>query len=90
MAVIHISENDASRDLVDAMARAYAGEEVIIDNGRFTVAVVPSVVPPSRSLTACIERLSEDSTAVIDEGFAQDINEAVQAHRESLNPPVWD
>jgi len=42
MAVIHISETDAARDLVSAMARAHAGEEIILDNGEFTVAIVPS------------------------------------------------
>jgi antitoxin (DNA-binding transcriptional repressor) of toxin-antitoxin stability system len=41
MAVIHISEAEAARDLSGIMARVYAGEEVIISNGTLTVAVVP-------------------------------------------------
>jgi hypothetical protein len=34
--------------------------------------------------------LPEDSPAVIDEDFARDVEEAVAAHREPLNPPAWD
>jgi hypothetical protein len=34
--------------------------------------------------------LPEDSAAVMDEGFAQDVEAAVAAHREPLNPPSWD
>jgi len=90
MAVIHISESEAARDLANAMARVYAGEEVIIDNGKLTVAMVSTPVPPRRSIADCIALLPEDSTAVIDEGFARDVMEAVEAHREPLNPPSWD
>lgn len=90
MAVIHISESEAARDLADAMARVYTGEEIIIDNGRLTVAMVPTPVPPRRSIADCIALLPEDSTAVIDEAFARDVMEAVEAHREPLSPPSWD
>jgi hypothetical protein len=90
MAVIHISESEAARDLADAMARVYTGEEIIIDNGRLTVAMVPTSVPPRRSIADCIALLPENSTAVIDEAFARDVMEAVEAHREPLSPPSWD
>jgi hypothetical protein len=36
------------------------------------------------------ESAPEDSTATIDKGFARDVQEAVAAHREPLNPPAWD
>lgn len=89
MAVIHISEAEAARDLADAMARVYAGEEVVIDNGKLTVAMVPTPVPPRRSIAECIALLPEGSTAIMDEAFARDVSEAVEAHREPLNPPSW-
>lgn len=90
MAVIHISETEAARELADAMARVYAGEEVVIDNGTLTVAMVPTPVPARRSIADCIALLPEDSTAVIDDTFARDVEEAVNAHREPLDPPSWD
>jgi hypothetical protein len=34
--------------------------------------------------------LPADSTATIDAGFAGDAEAAIAAHRESLEPPVWD
>jgi hypothetical protein len=30
------------------------------------------------------------STATLDEGFARDLEEAINSHREPLNPPAWD
>jgi hypothetical protein len=32
----------------------------------------------------------ENSPATIDEDFPRDVEEAVAAHREPLNPPAWD
>ena len=90
MAVIHISEAEAARDLAGVMARVYAGEEVIIENGTFAVAMVPTPVPPRRSIADCIALLPEGSTATIDEAFAKDVEAAIEAHREPLNPPAWD
>jgi len=90
MAVIHISEAEAARDLAGVMARVYAGEEVIIENGTLAVAMVPTPVPPRRSIADCIALLPEGSTATIDEDFAKDVEAAIEAHREPLNPPAWD
>ncbi len=90
MAVIHISEADAARDFAGLMARVRAGAEVVIEDGTLAVAVVRAVVPPRRTIAECIALLPEDSTAVIDEDFARDVQEAVELHREPLTPPVWD
>jgi hypothetical protein len=54
------------------------------------VAVLRTPAPPRRSIEECIALLPEDSTATIDEDFARDVQEAVAAHREPLNPPAWD
>jgi hypothetical protein len=34
--------------------------------------------------------LAEDSTAVVDPDFAQNVQAAVDSHREPLNSSVWD
>jgi antitoxin (DNA-binding transcriptional repressor) of toxin-antitoxin stability system len=90
MAVIHISESEAVRDFAGLLARVRAGAEVVIEDGAFPVAVVHMPVPPRRSIAECIAMLPEDSSATIDEDFARDVEEAVAAHREPLNPPAWD
>jgi len=90
MAVIHISESDAVRDFAGLLARVRAGAEVVIEDGALPVAVVHTPTPPRRSIADCIAMLPEDSSATIDEDFARDVAEAVEAHRESLNPTAWD
>ena len=90
MAVIHISEAEAARDFAGLLARVRAGAEVVIEDGSLTVAVLHTPVPPRRSIEECIALLPERSPATIDEDFARDVEEAVAAHREPLNPPAWD
>jgi antitoxin (DNA-binding transcriptional repressor) of toxin-antitoxin stability system len=90
MAVIHISEAEATRDFAALLARVRAGAEVVIEDGPLTVAVLHTPAPPRRSIEECIALLPEDSPATIDEDFARDVEEAVAAHREPLNPPAWD
>lgn len=90
MAVIHISETEAVRDFAGLLARVRAGAEVVIDDGAMAVAVLHTPLPVRRSIAECIAMLPEDSSATIDEDFARDVEEAVAAHREPLNPPAWD
>ena len=94
MAVVHILEGEAARELASIMARVYAGEEIIIDNGTMTVAMVPSVVPSRRSVSECIARARKHEqeageAPVLDPDFAGDIEEIVH-NRKPWNPPAWD
>jgi antitoxin (DNA-binding transcriptional repressor) of toxin-antitoxin stability system len=90
MGTIHISANEAARNFADLLSRVRAGAEVLIDDGSRTVAVLHTPAPLRRSIEECIALLPEDSPAVIDEDFARDVEEAVAAHREPLNPPAWN
>jgi antitoxin (DNA-binding transcriptional repressor) of toxin-antitoxin stability system len=90
MVTIHISVGEAARDFASVLAHVRAGAEVVIENGSEPVAVMHTPVPPRRSIEECIALLPEDSTATIDEDFARDVEEAVAAHREPLNPSAWD
>lgn len=90
MSVIHISESEAARDFRALMARVKSGDEIVIESHSQPVAVLHMPVPARRSIEECIALLSEDSPATIDEDFARDVSEAVEAHREPLTPPAWD
>jgi antitoxin (DNA-binding transcriptional repressor) of toxin-antitoxin stability system len=90
MATFHISEIEAARDFAALLARVRAGAEVVIESNTTPVAVLRMPVPPRRSIEECIALLPADSDATIDEDFASDVAAAVAAHRETLNPPVWD
>jgi antitoxin (DNA-binding transcriptional repressor) of toxin-antitoxin stability system len=87
---IHISEADAARNFEALMARVRAGAEIVIEDGKLPVAVLHAPVPPRRTIEECIALLPEDSSAMIDDDFARDVEEAVAAHREPLSPPAWD
>ena len=90
MATIRISEAEAIRDIADLLARVRAGAEIVIEADTAPVAVLRTPAPLHRTIEECIALLPEDSTATIDEDFARDVQEAVAAHREALNPPAWD
>ena len=65
-------------------------EEIIIERDAQSVAVLRSAVPPRRKISECIALLSNDSSAIIDPDFANDVEAAIAAHREPLEPPAWD
>jgi antitoxin (DNA-binding transcriptional repressor) of toxin-antitoxin stability system len=90
MATIHISATEAARDFAGLLDRVRAGEQVVIEDGPLTVAVLHTPAPPRRSIEECVALLPEDSPATSDVGFAGDVEAAVAAHREPLNPPAWD
>jgi antitoxin (DNA-binding transcriptional repressor) of toxin-antitoxin stability system len=90
VATIYISATEAARDFASLLARVRAGAEVVIEDGTLTVAVLQPPVPLRRSIEECLALLPEDSPATIDEDFARDVEEAVAANRESLNPASWD
>jgi len=90
MATIHISEADAVRDFAGLLAHVRLGVEIVIENGAYPPAVLRTAAPLRRSIEECIALLPADSPATIDEEFASDVEAAINAHREPLNPPAWD
>jgi antitoxin (DNA-binding transcriptional repressor) of toxin-antitoxin stability system len=92
MAVIHISEADAVRDFAALMARVREGAEVVIESDERAIAVMrPATVGPGRLLSDSIATAeARGSTATLDEDFAHDLEEAMNSHREPLDPPAWD
>jgi hypothetical protein len=90
MATIHISEDEAIRDLAGLLACVRTGAEIVIESGSYPPALLRTATPPRRSIEECIALLPADSPATIDADFASDVLAATAAHREPLNPPVWD
>jgi antitoxin (DNA-binding transcriptional repressor) of toxin-antitoxin stability system len=94
MAVIHISEDDATRDFAALLARVRAGAEVVIESGALPVAVIHAPIPSRRSISECIALAAqhEEETGeapVLDPDFAADVEEIVN-NRKPWNPPAWD
>ncbi len=93
MAVIHISESEAARDFAGVLARVRAGAEVVIESDAAPVAIVRSAIPagPGRMLSELIAAAeSRGASARLDGEFAHDLEAAVAAHLEPLEPPSLD
>jgi antitoxin (DNA-binding transcriptional repressor) of toxin-antitoxin stability system len=88
--VLHITEADLVRDVRAILQRVETGAEIIIERDARPVAVLRSAVPTRRKISECIAMLSDDSPATIDPDFAKDVDAAIAAHREPLEPPAWD
>jgi hypothetical protein len=94
MAVIHISEAEAARDLPALLAKVREGEEVRINSGSDTFAIVSkghsqSAKPRLASeILAALER--DGSTATLDPGFADDVEEAIRSHQHERLGDIWE
>ena len=91
MAVAHISEAEAARDLAAASARVRAGEEVIIDD-ETPPAVVLRIAEerPVRRLSESLRLAKEHgSTVTLDDDFARDLQAIIDSHSEPLRSS-WD
>jgi antitoxin (DNA-binding transcriptional repressor) of toxin-antitoxin stability system len=88
--VLHISDAELIRDVRAILQRVETGAEVIIERDAQPIAVLRSATPPRRTISECIAMLPDDSTATIDADFANDVEAAIAAHREPVEPPAWD
>jgi antitoxin (DNA-binding transcriptional repressor) of toxin-antitoxin stability system len=95
MGTLRITEAELARDIHAVLAKVQEGAEVIVEQDHRPVAVIKTPQGPGRKISECIalakayeERLGY--APVPDADFAKDVQEAVDAHREPLNPPAWD
>ncbi|MEK7408648.1 MAG: hypothetical protein AAB225_26575 [Acidobacteriota bacterium] len=87
---MHISEADLVRDVRTILQRVQTGAEIVVERDAQPVAVIRAAAPVRRKISECIAMLPADSTATIDPDFAKDVDAAIAAHREALEPPQWD
>jgi antitoxin (DNA-binding transcriptional repressor) of toxin-antitoxin stability system len=94
MAVIHISEADAARDLPGLLARVRAGAEIVIESDAHPAAVLRAAAPARRSISESIVLAEARSRElgykpVVDAGFAADLEEILR-NRRPRDTSVWD
>jgi antitoxin (DNA-binding transcriptional repressor) of toxin-antitoxin stability system len=87
---VHVSEAELARDVRSILRRVQTGTEVVIEQDAQPVAVLRAAAPPRRKISDCIALLSVDSMATIDSDFARDVEAAIAAHREPLEPIAWE
>jgi antitoxin (DNA-binding transcriptional repressor) of toxin-antitoxin stability system len=91
MPQVHMSEAEVAKNFAAVLAQVRQGVEVVVEQDARPVAVIRTPVSKGRRISEVIAALeASGANAVIDEDFAQDVQEAVKAHREPWNPPSWD
>jgi hypothetical protein len=92
MATVRITEAELARDIHAVLAKVQEGVE---EQDHRPVAVIKTPQRPGRKISACIAlaKAYEEKLGyapVPDADFAKDVQAAIDAHREPLNPPAWD
>lgn len=90
MATLSITDTELARNVQSVLDSVQAGTEVIIKRDSVPIAVLRTPEPRRRKLSEIMASLSEESTAIIDPGFADDVQSFIDNHREPLNAPEWD
>jgi len=92
---VRMTESEVARDLHAVLERVRHGIEVVVEEDSRPVAVIRAPQSPGRGISECIvlaeayeERLGY--APVPDTDFAKDVEAAIAAHREPLDPPTWD
>jgi antitoxin (DNA-binding transcriptional repressor) of toxin-antitoxin stability system len=91
MGTVHITESELARDVHAVLAKVQEGFEIVIEQDHRPIAVIKPSTPAGRMISEVLADLKErDSTAVMDDDFARDIEEGIQTQRQPWAPPSWD
>jgi hypothetical protein len=91
MMTVYVTEAELARDVHAVLAKVRLGVEVIIEQDSRPIAVLKAPQTKGRKLSEVIAALeASGANAVIDEDFARDVEEGINAHREPWNPPSLD
>jgi hypothetical protein len=93
---LRVTEAELARNVHAVLARVREeGLEVIVEQDHRPIAIIKTPEGPGRKLSECIAiaKAYENNLGyapVPDADFAADVQAAIDAHREPLNPPEWD
>lgn len=90
MATIHISLDEAERNLHALLAQLDENTCFLIENGNEPVALLQPPPPRKLSLRERIDLLPKDSEAIVDDDWPADLDEAIQRHRAPLDRKLWE
>jgi hypothetical protein len=91
MATLRITEAELARDIHAVLAKVREGAEVLVEEDHRAVAIIRSPLPKGRMLSECIALAeARGSTATLDEGFMNDVEEGIASRSQPWNPPSWE
>ncbi len=86
-----MTEAELVSNIADVMEQVRRGSEIVIEHENHPVAVITPSRQVGRMMSTVIADLkARGSSAVIDDGFAQDVEEGIKAREQPWNPPSWD
>lgn len=86
-----MSEAEVARDLHTVLAKVQQGFEIVIEQDRRPVAVLKASKPAGPMISEIVADLKgRGSDAAMDEDFARDIEEGINAQRQPWPPPSWE
>ena len=81
--MVHITESELARDVHAVLAKVQEGFEVVIEQDHRPIAVIKPPAPVGRMISEVLADLKErGSTAVMDDDFARDIEDGIEAQRQ--------
>jgi len=91
MATVHITEAEAAQDLHAVLAKVQEGVEIVIEQDHRPIAVIRSPIAKGRLLSEAIALAeARGTTAILDEGFLNDVKEGIGHRSQPWNPPSWE
>jgi len=90
-----MTESELASDVHGVLEKVQRGVEVIVEQNHRPVAVIKTPATPGRKISECITlaKAYEDKLGyrpVPDPDFEKDVEAAIAAHREPLQPKSWD
>ena len=86
-----MSEAELANNLHEVLSKVQQGTEIVIEQNHRPVAVLKPSQPVGRMSTEVLADLkARGSNAVMDDGFAQDIEDGIKAQHQPWNPPSWE
>lgn len=79
-----------AKNFAAVLEKVRQGVEVVVEHNHQPVAVLRPADPPRRRISEVLALMPKNSTAIMDDDFARDIEAAIASHREPLEPPAWD
>ena len=95
MVALQISEAELARDVHAVLEKVRQGAEVVIERNSQLIAVIKAPSRPGRPIDECIAlaKAYEEMLGfapIPDAGFGKDVQAAIDARQEPLNPASWD
>ena len=92
---VPITEAELASDTHAVLEKVQAGVEIVVELDHRPVAVIKTPQSPGRKISECVALAKAYEAKlgyapVPDPDFAKDVQAAIDAHSEPLNPPEWD